>query len=355
MTLRRKNRLFSKEKMVIFKKGMAEKLKKVVIIHQGALGDLINTLPGIQALRSACDELIAIGNSYFRLLEHCQLVNRFFHPEAVGFYRLFLKEFQPEDSLQKIFADAELALSWLGRSSENYQKNLSKLANRITIFKGSFPPPPGSEHITKILAQPIIQSGIEITDFIPRMSLPDEKSRDFCAKFGRFFALHPGSGSAKKNLPVDIFAELLSALSELYPDRKLILLLGHAEQVPGFELLKKIPKPVLTQAQIINNLDLISLAYLLKSAELYLGMDSGVTHLASALGAKTLTIFGPTDPKLWAPPQKWARALASDYPCAPCSDEKRRNCQELFCWKQINKDKILKKLKSLLETKEPSS
>jgi len=326
---------------------MAEKLKKVVVIHQGALGDLINTLPALTTIREISDELIGMGSSYLRLLEHCQLVNRFFNPEPISFYRLFLKEFEPKDSLQKIFAETDLVISWLGKSSENYQKNLSKLAKRITIFKGSFPPPPGSEHITKILAQPLIQLGIEITDFTPRLNLPDEKNRGFSAKFGKFFALHPGSGSAQKNLPLDIFAELLDALFELYPKRKLLLLLGEAEQVLGFELLKKIPKPIPPQIQIVNNLDLISLAYLLKSAELYLGMDSGITHLASALGTKTIAIFAPTDPKVWAPPQKWVRVVASDYPCAPCPDEKRRNCQELFCWKGINKDEVLKKIRSL--------
>ena len=50
-----------------------------------------------------------------------------------------------------------------------------------------------------------------------------------------------------------------------------------------------------------SGLALEELAGVLASASLYLGNDSGVTHLAAAVGAPTIAVFGPTDPVIWAP------------------------------------------------------
>ncbi len=48
-------------------------------------------------------------------------------------------------------------------------------------------------------------------------------------------------------------------------------------------------------------LNLHALATVLSRASLYVGNDSGVTHLAAALGVPTIALFGPTDPRSWAP------------------------------------------------------
>ena len=55
---------------------------------------------------------------------------------------------------------------------------------------------------------------------------------------------------------------------------------------------------------LVQNWSLGRLAALLQQAELYIGNDSGITHLAAACGVKTIALFGPTDPRIWAP-QGW--------------------------------------------------
>lgn len=47
--------------------------------------------------------------------------------------------------------------------------------------------------------------------------------------------------------------------------------------------------------------DLYLLACWLARARLYIGNDSGITHLAAAVGTPVLALFGPTDPAVWAP------------------------------------------------------
>jgi len=47
--------------------------------------------------------------------------------------------------------------------------------------------------------------------------------------------------------------------------------------------------------------DLYELACWLAGASVYIGNDSGITHLAAAAGAPVAALFGPTDPAIWAP------------------------------------------------------
>ena len=58
-----------------------------------------------------------------------------------------------------------------------------------------------------------------------------------------------------------------------------------------------------------ENLPLPELANRLAGTQLYLGHDTGVSHLAAASGVPSLLLFGPTDPGVWAPPHEQVRVL----------------------------------------------
>jgi len=108
----------------------------------------------------------------------------------------------------------------------------------------------------------------------------------------RFLAIHPGSGSLVKNWPADRFAALARSVSR---DRPWLLVEGPAEAetagvlraAPGVVIAATLPPRVL--------------GAVLATAGLYVGNDSGVSHLAAAWGARTLALFGPTDPAVWSP------------------------------------------------------
>lgn len=103
-----------------------------------------------------------------------------------------------------------------------------------------------------------------------------------------FLALHPGSGSPAKNWPRERFFEAARRLSDGAP---WLLAVGPAEAdvvaPEDARLAREWPPRVLGAA--------------LARAGLFLGNDSGVSHLAAAAGAPTLALFGPSDPALWAP------------------------------------------------------
>jgi ADP-heptose:LPS heptosyltransferase len=98
-----------------------------------------------------------------------------------------------------------------------------------------------------------------------------------------FAVIHPFSGSPRKNWPLEKYRALASKLERVMPVR----------WCAGPE------DPPLENAVHID--DLYDLACWLARARLYIGNDSGVTHLAAAVGTPVLALFGPTDPGVWAP------------------------------------------------------
>jgi heptosyltransferase-2 len=62
---------------------------------------------------------------------------------------------------------------------------------------------------------------------------------------------------------------------------------------------------------LAKNLPLTTLANLLQNCSFFLGHDSGISHLAAAVGTPSLLLFGPTDPAIWAPQNAQVRVLRS--------------------------------------------
>ena len=103
--------------------------------------------------------------------------------------------------------------------------------------------------------------------------------------------IFPGSGSPAKNWPADRFAALASSLSKR---ASIVVVLGPAETSI---------EPVFRDARVpvLRDLDLPTVAAIARLASIFVGNDSGVSHLAAAVGASGVVIFGPTDPARWGP------------------------------------------------------
>ena len=108
--------------------------------------------------------------------------------------------------------------------------------------------------------------------------------------------IHPGSGGLHKCWNVDNF---LAIAAELIANNcEAIFLLGPAE-LERFDP-AKIAK-ITDTAKCLTDLSLTEVLQLISCAGAFLGNDSGITHLAAALGVRTAAVFGPTDPKLYRP------------------------------------------------------
>ena len=109
-------------------------------------------------------------------------------------------------------------------------------------------------------------------------------------RFSGCIAIHPGSGSPAKNWPAGRFLELAKVLAA-NTGRRIAWITGPAEH--------GMPSPA--ECEPVADRDIVELAVLLSVCGLYAGNDSGVSHLAAAVGAPVVALFGPTDPAVWAP------------------------------------------------------
>jgi len=110
-------------------------------------------------------------------------------------------------------------------------------------------------------------------------------------------AIHPGSGSAVKNWPDERWLELVALL-----DAPILLILGEVELGRwNAPLVERLSFNCRRRLQVANQLPLPELARTLRKCRLFIGHDTGISHLAAAVGQPCVLLFGPTDPAMWAP------------------------------------------------------
>jgi ADP-heptose:LPS heptosyltransferase len=141
--------------------------------------------------------------------------------------------------------------------------------------------------------------------------------------------IHPGSGSKKKNPEPEFFIKLRDVLNKA--GWEVIYIAGPAEK----EVMKNYQNTIYVENQV-------DLAKNLLKASLYIGLDSGVSHLSSYLGIPSIVIFGPTDPEVWHPVGEHLINIRYAH-CPPCFPSV---CKEKFCLHQdFLIGEILSKLK----------
>ena len=198
----------------------------------------------------------------------------------------------------KSLREADAVVAWTRSSSL-----VAALAPRVRRLLVHDPAaPPGSGHVSAWLARPLAELGVAPVEAAPPLQFTEAEARAF-APLGRslpprFVAVHAGSGSLGKNWRAERFVALAETLAG---GRRWLLVVGPAEDQPT------IVHPA--SAVVARELPLRVLGALLSRAGLYVGNDSGVTHLAAAAGAPTLALFGPTDPGTWAPLGSAVRTL----------------------------------------------
>jgi ADP-heptose:LPS heptosyltransferase len=174
----------------------------------------------------------------------------------------------------------------------------------------------------------------------------------YCKKRGlteadrsKAIVVHPGSGSKKKRWPLERFVEVVSTLQDEHGVR-VVVVRGPAEGPEterAFEGRGIGPcVPVL-----LKDLSLIELASAIEGCHLFIGNDSGITHMAAALGLPTLAIFGPSASARWAPRGRKVLVLQRNVPCSPCGREKLAQCEEITCLRAVEVEDVLKEVERM--------
>jgi heptosyltransferase II len=117
-------------------------------------------------------------------------------------------------------------------------------------------------------------------------------------KKGRKCAIgyHPGAGKAPNRWPAELFAVLISRLSAEF-DAAAILTCGPMD----LEVVENVEKSLEAPCYLLTGKSIRKVASVLESVNLVVTNDTGIMHVAAAVGVPVLSLFGPTNPKQWAP------------------------------------------------------
>ena len=275
-------------------------LKRILVIRGGAIGDFVLTLPAIRLLRDAFPQ------AYLEILGHrhiTALAERRFYANAIRSIEsgtlapFFAKEAVLPGELAAHFASFDLIVSYLFDPDRIFQENLNRCGIRTLITGPS--KPGGAEHAAFQLARPLEQIGLHL-ESAAAVIYPAEEDRAFARDFlgdtsTSVIALHPGSGSEKKNWPIKRWEELGE---HLFQAGSMVLVVGgeaDEERLRRLEMAWR-DKPV----RFAKNFTLPRLAALFEGS-IFIGHDSGIPQIAAAVGARCVLLFGPTDPTIWAP------------------------------------------------------
>ena len=161
---------------------------------------------------------------------------------------------------------------------------------------------------------PLQAVGITTTDLSTVVVPAPEQRReaaDLTARLlppGPFWALHPGAGKRQNLWPADRFAAV--ARRAAGAGRPVLVLHGPADGAALAALRIELADVVEnTPVVIAPPLSVGTGAAVLERCERFLCNDTGIMHVAGAVGAPTLALFGPTEPALWKPPSPRVVAL----------------------------------------------
>ena len=160
---------------------------------------------------------------------------------------------------------------------------------------------------------------------------------------GGYAVLHPGASSPSRRWPLASYAEVAGRLAAA---GLTVVVSGSAGERPLVdELADTATVPVL---DLCGLTDLAGLGLLLRDAAVLVGNDTGTAHLAEAVGARSVTVFQPGDPRRWAHRSPRSRALTPDVPCAPCP---HLDCPIDFrCSRATTPDRVMGAVRELLPT-----
>jgi heptosyltransferase-3 len=296
---------------------------EILVLHPGALGDIILSLPALSLIKERLPNvrLTLAGNLDFIATVAVGIADRLVSLSAIPLHRLFGETPLPGEDLD-FWGSFDRVLSWMGSGDPRFERRLKEI-NTASLVAGWKPGPDERRHVSRIFVDSLRPWFGDAGEPKPRLVRPCEGdwecARTWLEQNGadperQTVALHPGAGNEAKRWPLDRFKEMACNLLRRAPVQ-LLLIEGPAEPGVGRDLMDGLPAG---RCLLADNLPLGTLGALIRHCRLYIGNDSGISHLAAALGVTVVVLFGPTQPSHWAPLGEHIRILRNCEGCLAC-------------------------------------
>jgi len=326
-----------------------------MMIHPGGLGDVLLAVPAMARLRARFPSyrlVLCAEDQVAKLLLAYGIIDKWISVRGLESTDLFTCADSVKGRIPTWLEGCDLAIGWTQDLDGKLNETLKAIGVREVIMRSPFSATireihqrdrfletideaPSDDHggLLSTVAEPILHLGRACLE---AAGLSNEES---------LVIIHPGSGSAHKCVSAEILAPLVNALqlSRALP----VILEGPADRKSVERLLQLCVKSPI----VLKGLDLLTVAGILTQARLFVGQDSGITHMAGLLGVQTVVVFGPTDPARWAPCGAHV-TVVQGAPCLCHSWEEVSRCEKKPCL-DISQDHLVAQCFARLRESDP--
>ncbi len=324
------------------------------------MGDIIHALPVLATLRKhypKAEITWIVKNKFSDLLAGNPDLTEIISFDNNGFFQLIKilrkKKFDIALDLQGLFRSGILAYF----SKASHKIGFSRINSRelsCMFYNHRVTPPQKAVHVVDKNLSLLEPLGISeyIYDFKIHISTQD---LNFAKEFfvlkklvqgkDKIIMLNPGAGWPTKRWPAKNFLRLADKLTKhSNANAKVIMSWGPQEK----EIIENIKTSTNNSIIVMPQSSIKQLAAIIKSCDLFVGSDTGPTHLAAALEVPVVGLYGPSDPERNGPYGTKNIIIQKDIPCISCW---KRKCAKIDCMKNISVDEVFEACIKLLGTR----
>lgn len=304
------------------------------MIHPGGLGDVLLAVPAMIRLRTRFPKhrlVLCAEGQVAKLLLACCIIDEWISVQGRACADLFAGADSVMGQVQASLEDCDLAICWMEDVDGKLSKTLKTVGVREVVVRSPFWTAIQETHQRDRFLEAINEApsggegGVLLAVTEPVLHLGQACIEAAGLSIGQpLVVIHPGSGSAHKCVGPEILATVVAAVQ--FSGGTPMILEGPTDREPVECLLQSCVNPPI----VLKGLDVLTVAGVLAQARLFVGQDSGVTHLAGLMGVRTVALFGPTDPARWAPRGTHVTVLQGA-PCLCRSWDEVRRCKEKPC------------------------
>ncbi len=287
--------------------------RTIITLHPGALGDVLLAVPALRRLRARYPGhrlVLVAGSEVANLLALAGLVDEWASWQDGAVAQFFSGPGPLSARWERWLSTCDYAVAWLHDHDGTVSSRLQSCGAQQAVVQSPF-----SKRLTRahqadrfleIIGEPpddrgeyrlAIDSGLfsrPAREYLGQVNVP-------CTE--PFALVHPGSGSPTKCAEPQVLAPLWKVLAEA--EVQPWILEGPADRAQVGRLCALLPN----EPAVLRGIDVATLAGLIAQAALFIGQDSGPTHLAGLMGTPTVALFGPTDANRWSPRGRSVKVL----------------------------------------------
>lgn len=311
------------------------------MIHPGGLGDVLLAVPAMARLRTRFPNhrlMLCALEQVATLLLACRIIDAWTSVQGRAWTELFAAADSLMGPERAWLENCDLVVGWMQDPDGSLSEALKAAGAREVVVRSPFSVGIQAIHQRDRFCEAINELPSD-REGSALLTVPDPLLHlgRSCLEAAGFsigpplVVIHPGSGSVHKCVSPEILASVVARLQISWEN--LMILEGPADR----EQVKRLLQACINIPVVLRGLDVLTVAGVLAQAQLFIGQDSGMTHLAGLIGVRTVALFGPTDPARWAPRGAQVTVLQGT-PCHCQSWDEVSQCEEKPCLKILQDD-----------------